>query len=71
MEASFGTELEAMPLELLQWVTMCWSVEVTIEEAEPISTWKHSGKGQSQRLPAPLPSCWPCARSSRSEAFDP
>jgi hypothetical protein len=33
MEAFFCTDLEAMPVEILQWVVMRWSVEVTFAEA--------------------------------------
>jgi hypothetical protein len=33
MEAFFCTDLEAPPEQLLQWVVMRWSVEVTLEEA--------------------------------------
>jgi hypothetical protein len=33
MEAFFCTDLEATPVEILQWVVMRWSVEVTCEEA--------------------------------------
>jgi DDE superfamily endonuclease len=33
MEAFFCTNLEATPVEILQWVVMRWSVEVTFEEA--------------------------------------
>jgi DDE superfamily endonuclease len=33
MEAFFCTDLEATPVEILQWVVMRWSVEVTFEEA--------------------------------------
>jgi DDE superfamily endonuclease len=33
MEAFFCTELRATPVEILQWVVMRWSVEVTFEEA--------------------------------------
>jgi len=33
MEAFFCTDLEAMPVAILQWVVMRWSVEVTCEEA--------------------------------------
>jgi DDE superfamily endonuclease len=33
MEAFFCTDLQAMPVEILQWVVMRWSVEVTFEEA--------------------------------------
>ena len=33
MEAFFCTDLEAMPVDILQWVVMRWSVEVTFEEA--------------------------------------
>jgi DDE superfamily endonuclease len=33
MEAFFGTDLEATPVEILQWVVMRWSVEVTFEES--------------------------------------
>ena len=32
MEAFFCTDLEATPVEILQWVVMRWSVEVTFEE---------------------------------------
>ena len=32
MEAFFYTDLEATPVEILQWVVMRWSVEVTFEE---------------------------------------
>jgi hypothetical protein len=32
MEAFFCTDLEATPAEILQWVVMRWSVEVTFEE---------------------------------------
>jgi hypothetical protein len=32
MEAFFCTDLEAAPVEILQWVVMRWSVEVTFEE---------------------------------------
>lgn len=32
MEAFFCTDLEATPVEILQWVVMRWSVEVTVEE---------------------------------------
>lgn len=32
MEAFFGTDLEATPVEILPWVVMRWSVEVTCEE---------------------------------------
>ena len=35
MEAFFCTDLEAMPVDILQWVVMRWSVEVTFEEARP------------------------------------
>jgi hypothetical protein len=33
MEAFFCTDLEATPVEILQWVVMRWSLEVTFEEA--------------------------------------
>jgi DDE superfamily endonuclease len=33
MEAFFCTDLEASPVEILPWVVMRWSVEVTFEEA--------------------------------------
>jgi hypothetical protein len=33
MEAFFCTDLEATPVQILQWVVMRWSVEVTFEEA--------------------------------------
>src|SRR5919109_1020091 len=33
MEAFFCTDLEATPVEILHWVVMRWSVEVTFEEA--------------------------------------
>jgi hypothetical protein len=33
MEACFCTALEATPVEILQWVVMRWSVDVTCEEA--------------------------------------
>jgi hypothetical protein len=33
MEALFGTDLEATSVEILPWVVMRWSVEVTCEEA--------------------------------------
>jgi DDE superfamily endonuclease len=33
MEAFFCTELEATPVQMLAWVVMRWSVEVTFEEA--------------------------------------
>jgi hypothetical protein len=33
MEAFFCTELEATPVQILAWVVMRWSVEVTFEEA--------------------------------------
>jgi hypothetical protein len=33
MEAFFCTDLQATPVEILQWVVMRWSVEVTFEEA--------------------------------------
>jgi DDE superfamily endonuclease len=33
MEAFFCTDLEATPVEILPWVVMRWSVEVTFEEA--------------------------------------
>jgi hypothetical protein len=33
MEAFFCTDLEATPVEILQWVVMRWAVEVTFEEA--------------------------------------
>ena len=33
MEAFFCTDLEATPVEILQWVVMRWSVEVTFEES--------------------------------------
>jgi hypothetical protein len=33
MEAFFCTNLQATPVEILQWVVMRWSVEVTFEEA--------------------------------------
>jgi hypothetical protein len=33
MEAFFCTDLEATPVEILQWVVRRWSVEVTFEEA--------------------------------------
>ena len=33
MEAFFCTDLEATPVEILPWVVMRWSVEVTCEEA--------------------------------------
>jgi DDE superfamily endonuclease len=33
MEAFFCTDSEATPVEILQWVVMRWSVEVTFEEA--------------------------------------
>ena len=33
MEAFFCTDLEATPIDVLQWVVMRWSVEVTFEEA--------------------------------------
>jgi hypothetical protein len=33
MEAFFCTDLAATPVEILQWVVMRWSVEVTFEEA--------------------------------------
>jgi hypothetical protein len=33
MEAFFCTDLQATPMEILQWVVMRWSVEVTFEEA--------------------------------------
>jgi hypothetical protein len=32
MEAFFCTDLEATPVQILQWVVMRWSVEVTFEE---------------------------------------
>lgn len=32
MEACFWTDLEATPIDVLQWVVMRWSVEVTCEE---------------------------------------
>jgi hypothetical protein len=32
MEAFFCTDLEATPVEILPWVVMRWSVEVTFEE---------------------------------------
>lgn len=32
MEAFFCTDLEATPIDVLQWVVMRWSVEVTCEE---------------------------------------
>jgi BarA-like signal transduction histidine kinase len=33
MEAFFCTDLEATPVEILPWVVMRWSVEVTFEES--------------------------------------
>jgi hypothetical protein len=33
MEACFCTDLQATPVEILRWVVMRWSVEVTCEEA--------------------------------------
>jgi hypothetical protein len=33
MEAFFCTDLQATPVDILQWVVMRWSVEVTFEEA--------------------------------------
>jgi DDE superfamily endonuclease len=33
MEAFFCTDLEATPVQILEWVVMRWSVEVTFEEA--------------------------------------
>ncbi|MGH8057566.1 MAG: hypothetical protein ACREOH_10070 [Candidatus Entotheonellia bacterium] len=33
MEAFFCTNLQATPVEILQWVVMRWSVEVTFEES--------------------------------------
>jgi hypothetical protein len=33
MEAFFSTDLEASPAQILQWVIMRWSVEVTFEES--------------------------------------
>jgi hypothetical protein len=33
MEAFFCTDLEATPVQILQWVVMRWSVEGTFEEA--------------------------------------
>src|SRR5262247_4861969 len=33
MEAFFGTDLQATPGQILAWVVMRWSVEVTCEEA--------------------------------------
>jgi hypothetical protein len=33
MEAFFCTDLQVTPVEILQWVVMRWSVEVTFEEA--------------------------------------
>ena len=33
MEAFFCTDLQATPVQILQWVVMRWSVEVTFEEA--------------------------------------
>ena len=32
MEAFFCTDLQATPVQILQWVVMRWSVEVTFEE---------------------------------------
>jgi hypothetical protein len=32
MEAFFGTDLQATPVQLLEWVVMRWSVAVTLEE---------------------------------------
>jgi hypothetical protein len=32
MEALFCTDLEATPVEILPWVVMRWSLEVTVEE---------------------------------------
>jgi hypothetical protein len=33
IEAFFWTDLEATPIDILQWVVMRWSIEVTFEEA--------------------------------------
>jgi hypothetical protein len=33
MEAFCCTDLQATPMEILQWIVMRWSVEVTFEEA--------------------------------------
>jgi DDE superfamily endonuclease len=33
MEAFFGTDLQASPVQILEWMVMRWSVEVTFEES--------------------------------------
>jgi hypothetical protein len=33
MEAFFGTDLRATPVQILEWMVMRWSVEVTVEES--------------------------------------
>jgi DDE superfamily endonuclease len=64
MEAFFCTDVQATPAQILQWVVMRWSVEVTFAESRAHLGLRRSGSGRSTRLPARPPSCWVCCRSS-------
>jgi hypothetical protein len=64
LEAFFCTDLQATPEQILAWVVMRWSVEVTFEEACPISGWKRNARSRPWPRSAPLPSCWGYSRSS-------
>ena len=64
LEAFFRTDLEATPVEILRWVVMRWSVEVTFEEARAHLGLKPSANGRIRPLPAPPRCCGRCSRSS-------
>ena len=65
MEAFFCTDLEATPVEILPWVVMRWSVEVTFEESPgPSRASRPNASGRRRPSPAPPRSCWGCSRWS-------
>jgi len=81
-EAFFCTDLEATPVEILQWVVMRWSVEVTFEEGrahlglETQRQWSDLAIARSTPVLLALFSLvtsWPCsgARQGRSQCRSP
>ena len=58
MEAFFCTDLEATPVEILPWVVMRWSVEVTCEEARAHLGFATQRQWSDQAIARTTPVLW-------------
>jgi hypothetical protein len=64
MEVFFCTDLQAIPVQILPCVVMCWEVEATLEEARARLGVETQRRWSARRLPAPSSSSWLCSRSA-------